>query len=55
MSEIQTAEIQTLLKSERKGVRNSVRISDVWDFGTTPHLSEIQTGPTIIQHLNAIC
>ena len=34
------SEILTLLKSEWKGVRNS----DVWAFGTTPQLSEIQTG-----------
>ena len=39
MSEILTTEIQTMLKSEQKGVRNS----DVWAFGATPQLSEIQT------------
>ena len=58
MSEYRTAEIQTMLKSEVKGVRNSDR-SDFrhsglleLHLGTTP---EIQTDHlTIIQHLNAI-
>ena len=40
MSEIQTAEILTMLKSERKGVRNS----DVRAFGATTQPSEIRTG-----------
>ena len=39
MSEYGKTEIQTMLKSERKGVG----ISDIWAFGTTPQLSEIQT------------
>ena len=45
MSEIQIAEIQTMPKSERKGIGiQTVRISDVWAFGTTPQMSEIRTG-----------
>ena len=45
MSEIQTAEIQTMAKSEQKEVRNSDS-SDFrrLGFGTTPQLFEIQTG-----------
>ena len=39
MSEYRTTEIQTMLKLELKGVWNS----DIWAFGTTPQLSEIQT------------
>ena len=39
MSEYRTTEIQTMLKSELKGVR----ISDIGAFGTTPQLSDIQT------------
>ena len=51
MSEYGTTEIQTMLKSERKGVR----ISDIQAFGTTRQLSDTKlTTPTIIQHLNAI-
>ena len=36
------SEIQTMPKPEWKGVRNS----DIWAFGTTPQLSEIQTNTT---------
>ena len=45
MSEIQTAEIQTMPKAEQKGIRNSdSSISNVRAFGTTAQLSEIRTG-----------
>ena len=40
MSEHRTTNIQTMPKSERKGIQSS----DFWAFGTTPQLSEIQTG-----------
>ena len=45
MSEYGTTEIQTMLKLEWKGICiQTIRISDIRAFGTTPQLSKIQTG-----------
>ena len=52
MSEIRTAKIQTMPKSEQKGIQNS----DVWALELRPNCLESDSAtPTIIQHLNAIC
>ena len=58
MSEYRTTEIQTMLKSERKGVRNSdssdFRHSGFWNYVHLNCLKSKLKTPTIIQHLNAI-
>ena len=59
MSEIQTAEIKTMPKSEKKGIRNSessdFRVSGFWNYVQSNCLKSELATPTKIQHLNAIC